>query len=174
MFRALALAVGLVAGVGGASAREQTFQPLGATPTYREALRVSVYGNVLAARLASTVRDTASASVFWRAALRQDPRNAEILERAFVTTLADGNVDEAVPLAERLVQVDRGHRLARLTLAMRAMKTRQYQTARTQLNAAPRAQADLTSALLLGWTLIGWILTLVLAWNRSAVDDLVT
>lgn len=157
-FRALALAVGFAAGsvpVAHAQSRPVTFEPLGATPAFRDALRVSVYGNVLAARLASNVRDTAAASVFWRAALRQDPRNNEILERAFVTTLADGNVDEAVPLAERLIQIDRGHRLARLALAMRALKSRQFQMARTHLTAAPRANADLTSALLIAWTHLG-------------------
>ncbi len=156
LLRAVALAAGLAAATtAAAQGRNTTFQPLGATPTFRDALRSSVYGNVLAARLASTVRDTSAASVYWRAALRQDPRNNEILERAFVTSLADGNVDEAVPLAERLILVDRGHRLARLALAMRAMKARQYQAARTHLNAAPRAGADLTSALLVGWSHLG-------------------
>ncbi len=156
VLRAFALAAGLVTATAAmAQGRNATFQPLGATPTFRDALRASVYGNVLAARLAATVRDTATASVYWRAALRQDPRNNEILERAFVTTLADGNIDEAVPLAERLIQIDRGHRLARLALAMRAMKARQYQAARNHLNAAPRAGADLTSALLVGWSQLG-------------------
>jgi tetratricopeptide (TPR) repeat protein len=157
-FRVLALAAALATAVvspGLAQGRNQSFEPLGATPTFRDALRGSVYGNVLAARLASNVRDTSAASVYWRAALRQDPRNTEILERAFVTTLADGNVDEASPLAERLIQIDRGHRLARLTLAMRAIKAKQFQTARTHLTAAPRANADLTSALLIGWTHLG-------------------
>ncbi len=156
VLRAFALAAGLVTATAAmAQGRNATFQPLGATPTFRDALRASVYGNVLAARLAATVRDTATSSVYWRAALRQDPRNNEILERAFVTTLADGNIDEAVPLAERLIQIDRGHRLARLALAMRAMKARQYQAARNHLNAAPRAGADLTSALLVGWSQLG-------------------
>lgn len=156
--RVVALAAGLaLAAVSSAFAqsRSQTFEPLGPTPTFRDALRASVYGNVLAARLASNVRDTATASVYWRAALRQDPRNNEILERAFITTLADGNADEAMPLAERLIQVDRAHRLARLALAMRAIKARQFQTARTHLTAAPRANADLTSALLIAWTHLG-------------------
>ncbi len=156
VLRAFALAAGLVTATAAmAQGRNATFQPLGATPTFRDALRASVYGNVLAARLAATVRDTATSSVYWRAALRQDPRNNEILERAFVTTLADGNIDEAVPLAERLIQIDRGHRLARLALAMRAMKARQYQAARNHLNAAPRAGSDLTSALLVGWSQLG-------------------
>ncbi|MFX5583073.1 hypothetical protein ABTE20_20925, partial [Acinetobacter baumannii] len=73
----------------------------------------------------------------------------------FVTTLADGNVEEAMPLAERLIVVDRQHRLARLALAGRARKARQFQTARSHLNAAPRATADLTSALLTGWAFLG-------------------
>ncbi|WP_246088582.1 tetratricopeptide repeat protein [Phreatobacter stygius] len=158
LFRALVLAAGVAAvsaSVGEARSAPNVVLPLGPTPAFREALRVSVYGNVLAARLAATVRDTSAASVYWRAALRQDPRNNEILERAFVTTLADGNVEEAMPLADRLIQVDRQHRLARLALAVRSIKTRQFQTARSHLSAAPRANADLTSALLTGWTFLG-------------------
>jgi tetratricopeptide (TPR) repeat protein len=158
LFRALALAAGVATvAASGAEARNASnvMEPLGATPTFREALRTSVYGNVLAARLAASVRDTSASSVYWRAALRQDPRNTEILERAFVTTLADGNAEEAFPLAERVIQVDRQHRLARLTLAVRAIKARQFQTARSHLGAPARANADLTSALLTGWTYLG-------------------
>lgn len=152
----LAAGVAVVsASVGEARSASNIMQPLGATPSFRDALRVTVYGNVLAARLAATVRDTSAASVYWRAALRQDPRNAEILERAFITTLADGNIDEAMPLAERLIQVDRTHRLARLALAVRAFKARQFQSARSHLSAPPRANSDLTSALLTGWAYLG-------------------
>lgn len=151
---ALAIVVAPVAAHAQGRGRDEPIR-LGAPPVLRDVLRNSVYGNVLAARTAANARDMASASVFWRAALRQDPRNAEILERAFVTTLANGDMDDAMPLAERLIQVDRAHRMARLALATRAIKARQFQTARGHLLAAPGAQRDLTTALIVGWTHLG-------------------
>ena len=49
----------------------------------------------------SVQRDAAAAAAYYRAALRSDPNNTELLERAFLSVLADGDVDEAVRLAER-------------------------------------------------------------------------
>lgn len=68
--------------------------------------RTSPAGNYLAARLAGAERDTAAAAAYYRALVRVFPRNGEILERAFLTLLADGSIDEAVPLAKRIVEID--------------------------------------------------------------------
>ena len=83
--------------------------------------RVSPSGNYLAARHASQQRDAAAASAYYRAALKGDPRNSELLEGAFLSVISDGEMDEAIRLAERLVQLDRNHRLARLVLGVRAL-----------------------------------------------------
>jgi tetratricopeptide (TPR) repeat protein len=123
------------------------------TPTPDEIRRVSLSGNYLAARHAGLQRDVPSAAAYYRAALRADPRNSELLERAFLSILADGDVDESVKLAERLVQLDRNHRIARLVLGVRAVKHRQFNTARQHLGQSVRGQiADLTAALLTAWT----------------------
>ncbi len=100
-------------------------------PPWNEIARVSPSGSYLAARHASVQRDAAAASAYYRAALKADPRNSELLERAFLSVVADGDMDEAIRLAERLVAVDRNHRLARLVLGVRALKQKQYATART-------------------------------------------
>ena len=42
-------------------------------------------GNYLAAYIAGASRDTAAAAAFYREALKDDPKNAELLERAFVS-----------------------------------------------------------------------------------------
>src|SRR5256886_13775007 len=47
-------------------------------------------GSYLAARHASVERDAASAAAFYRSALRTDPKNNELLDRAFISSLADG------------------------------------------------------------------------------------
>jgi tetratricopeptide (TPR) repeat protein len=126
------------------------------SPTSQELSRVSLSGIYLAARHAGLQRDIGSAAAFYRAALKADPKNGELLERAFLSIVSDGDVDEGVKLAERLVQVDRTHRIARLVLGVRALKQKQYQTAKTQLAQSVRGPiADLTATLLSAWTLYG-------------------
>jgi tetratricopeptide (TPR) repeat protein len=79
-----------------------------------------------------------------------------LIERAFLVVLANGDVEESFPLAERLVGVDRGHRIARLVLAARGIKRGQFAAARNQLGLSARAPvSDLTSALVTGWALAG-------------------
>jgi tetratricopeptide (TPR) repeat protein len=115
--------------------------------------RSSVSGSYLAARHASTERDAAAAATYYRAALRSDPRNSELLSRAFLAVLANGEVDEAVKLAERVVQADKNDRIARLVLGVRALKQKQYAAARQQLAQSMRAPvADLAGTLLSAWT----------------------
>src|ERR1041385_684822 len=95
-------------------------------PSQQELARFSPAGNYLAARHAGTERDARSASAYYRAALRADPKNPVLLERTFLSVLIDGEIDEAVKLGERLVQFDKTHRVARLVLGVRALKQKQY------------------------------------------------
>lgn len=116
----------------------------------------SVAGSYLAARLAGAEKDTDAAVVYLRALLKADPRNDELVERAFFAMLVAGEVEEAMPLADRLVKVDRSHRIARLALAVRAIKKGQYQTARTNLSLSVRGPiGDLTATLLAAWSMLG-------------------
>jgi tetratricopeptide (TPR) repeat protein len=118
--------------------------------------RVSVSGSYLAARHAGVSRDAAAASIYYRVALRGDPRNPELLGRAFLAVLQNGEVDEAARLADRLLQVDKTDRVARLVLGVRAIKHKQYITARQQLAQSVRGPVtDLAAALLIGWTHVG-------------------
>lgn len=126
------------------------------TPTRTETVRVSPAGNYLAARHASAQRDAAGASTYYRAALRADPRNNELLDRAFVSVLAEGDIEEAVRLAERILQTNRNDRVARLVLGIRALKQKQYASARTHLTQSVRGPVtDLTAVLLAAWTMQG-------------------
>ena len=126
------------------------------TPTPQELARISPSGSYLAARHAGIQRDAGAASAYYRAALRADPKNSELLERAFLSFLVDGEVEESVRLAERLVQVDRTHRIARLVLGVRSIRGKQYQTARTHFAQSIRGPiADLTATLLTAWTQFG-------------------
>ena len=71
-------------------------------PSTHDLKMLTTSGSYLAARHASVERDAASAATFYRSALRTDPKNNELLDRAFISSLADGDIDEAV-FAERLV-----------------------------------------------------------------------
>ena len=117
-------------------------------------------GNYLAAMIAGAKQDTGAASFYWREALRGDPRNTEIMDRAFVTTLADGNFAESARLAERITQRDKRNSLGLVMLGVRSLKNRQYQQARDQFGRAgptgPRGRSsDLTASLLSAWALVG-------------------
>ena len=125
-------------------------------PTPSDLSRSSPAGNYLAAREAGAERDSAAAAAYYRAALKADPKNPELLERAFLSVLSDGEIDEAVKLADRIVQIDHGHRIARLVLGVRAIKQKQYQPARQHFAQSVRGPiADLTATLLSAWTLYG-------------------
>ena len=68
-----------------------------ASPPDRGRLQVgdSQPGNYLAALIASADRDTPAAAVYYREALRADPRNPDLIERAFAAALANGDAPDA-------------------------------------------------------------------------------
>jgi tetratricopeptide (TPR) repeat protein len=116
--------------------------------------RTSASGSYLAASHARGQRDAAAAASYYRAALRADPRNNELLGRTFLAVLAAGEVDEANRLAERVLQVDKTDRIARLVLGVRAIKQKQYPVARRELAQSIRGPiTDLAATLLSAWTL---------------------
>ena len=142
---AVAVAVaGAVAGPGMAAARAKP------PPSFS---RTSTSGSYLAARHAGGERDAAAAADYYRAALRGDPRNNELLGRTFLAVLANGDVDDAVKLAERVLQADKNDRIARLVLGVRALKQKQYPAARRELAQSIRGPiTDLAATLLAAWT----------------------
>src|SRR5262245_52918616 len=116
--------------------------------------RTSPSGSYLAARHAGDQRDVAAAASYYRAALRGDPDNNELLGRTFLAVLANGEVDEGVRLAERVLQVDKNDSIARLVLGVRAIKQKQYPVARRELVQSVRGPiTDLAAMLLSAWTM---------------------
>jgi tetratricopeptide (TPR) repeat protein len=116
--------------------------------------RASSSGSYLAARHASIERDSVAAANYYRSALRADPRNGELLNRAFVAVLTNGDVEEATALAQRILQIDKTDRNARLVLGVRAIKQKQYAVARRELAQSVRGPiTDLAATLLSAWTM---------------------
>jgi tetratricopeptide (TPR) repeat protein len=125
-------------------------------PSSHDLKMLTTSGSYLAARHASVERDAASAATFYRSALRTDPKNNELLDRAFISSLADGDIDEAVRLADRILAVDKTNRVARLVIGVRDLKAKKYASAQTNINQSIRGPiTDLVATLVSAWAAYG-------------------
>lgn len=125
-------------------------------PSAHELARLSASGSYLAARHAGTERDAGAAAAYYRAALRSDPKNADLLERAFLSVLAEGDVEEAVRLADQVVRTDKTDRIARLVIGVHALKQKKYAQAKQNLALSVRGPiTDLAAAVLGAWASFG-------------------
>ena len=125
-------------------------------PSSRDLKSLTTSGSYLAARHASVERDASSAAAFYRSALRTDPKNNELLDRAFISSLADGDIDEAVKLADRILAQDKNNRVARLVVGARDLKQKKYASAQTNINQSIRGPiTDLVATLLSAWATYG-------------------
>ncbi len=125
-------------------------------PSKTDLKALTTSGSYLAARHASVERDAASAAAFYRSALRSDPKNNELLDRAFISSLADGDIDEAVKLADRILTLDKSNRVARLVVGVRDLKLKKYPTAQLNISQSIRGPiTDLVATLLSSWASYG-------------------
>ncbi len=152
----LAVATLVLQGPLAAQTPDHPTESSAAFPTREELREMTVSGSYLAARHASIERDAGSAAEFYRLALSKDPKNNELLDRAFISSLADGNIDEAVKLANRVVKLDKSNRVARLVLGVHDLKLKRYESARRNINQSVRGPiTDLVAVLLSGWAEYG-------------------
>src|SRR5215470_1758429 len=100
---ALALTVMVMPDLVSAQTPERPDATTAQFPSRTDLKALTTSGSYLAARHASVERDAASAAEFYRSALRSDPKNNELLDRAFISSVADGDIDEAVKLADRIL-----------------------------------------------------------------------
>src|SRR3981189_2556583 len=121
-------------------------------PSNRDLKSLTMSGSYLPARHASVERDANSAAAFYRSALRTDPKNNELLDRAFISSLADGDIDEAVKLAARVTTNDKSNRVARLVVGVRDLKLKKRAAEQVISNQGRRGPIrDLVATLLSGW-----------------------
>ena len=102
-------------------------------------------GNYLAALVAGAERDTVAAATFFREALRFDPKNPKLIERAFIAAVSNGNMRDAFSLADRLLVFDPTNSLANLALGVQAIKNRQFAAARAHFVKGGAAGSSATS-----------------------------
>src|SRR6202162_443141 len=125
-------------------------------PNSHDLRSLTMSGSYLAARHASVERDARSAAAVYRSALRTDPKNNELLDRAFISSLADGDIDEAVKLADRILVIDKSNRGARLVIGVRDLKKKKTESAKANINQSIRGPiTDLVAALLASWATYG-------------------
>src|SRR3984885_13621841 len=125
-------------------------------PSSHDLKSLTTSGSYLAARPASVERDANSAAAFYLSALRSDPKNNELLDRAFISSVADGDIDEAVKLADRILTIDKSNRVARLVVGVRDIKAKKYPSAQLNINQSIRGPiTDLVATLLSSWASYG-------------------
>lgn len=153
-----ALSVALLAAPGSLLAQTPDHQADNSAqfPSSHDLKALTTSGSYLAARHASVERDANSAAAFYRSALRSDPKNNELLDRAFISSVADGDIDEAVKLADRILTIDKSNRVARLVVGVRDLKAKKYPSAQVNINQSIRGPiTDLVATLLSAWASYG-------------------
>lgn len=112
----------------------------------------NLLGNYLAGRIARGQRDTGSAAGYYGKALNEDPKNAAILEQAFLLEVVAANWPRAIELAKELTEREPKNRLARFMLGVHDFNAGEFEAAKKQLNEAEKEPiSDLTKLLALAW-----------------------
>ena len=125
-------------------------------PSREDLAGVTASGSYLAARHAGQMRDAEAAAAYYRAALKLDPSNVELRDRAFLSLLVGGDVEQSVGFAERIARANKGDRVARLVLGVHALKQKHYAVARQEAAQSVRGPiTDLAATLLTAWSLYG-------------------
>ena len=114
-------------------------------------------GNYLAGRHAQNIQDPRAAIELYRAALKSDPGNLDIRIRIFSILVSEGQIQEALPIAETLAKLEtRRVGLATLLLALREVRQKNYDGAIDQPNSLPDDGINaFTLPLLRAWVLAG-------------------
>ena len=115
-----------------------------------------VFADYLSARFAAEQRDFGEAARYYSESLDRDPTNPQLIALAFFYTALAGQVDDAVKLAGRLAAGSPDDRAARLTLAVAALKHRNYREARDDLAKSAKGPVPSFTVLLLdAWSAAG-------------------
>ncbi|MGE0230305.1 MAG: tetratricopeptide repeat protein, partial [Flavobacteriaceae bacterium] len=129
--------------------------PAGAGESVEPLVGHTFSGNYLAGRLAYSVKDTVAAATFFRSALSLDDSTA-LYDDTLRLEMEAGHEEQAAALAQRMIKNDQTNRLARVVLAVRAMRSRQYGEVRKHLaETSGNPLADLTAGLVTAWTYAG-------------------
>ncbi len=114
--------------------------------------QTDVFSTYLSARFAAGEHDMKQAEHFYSASLKNDPENSELLSLAFYFATTAGDLEGAGKYAQQVVAKTPDDRSARLTLAVLALKHKDYAEVRKQLAASAKGPFTLlTVSLFDGW-----------------------
>ncbi len=152
------LDVGNGAAVSGGPAAATSGSPATVAPLRVEVSHVSSspFGDYLAGRHASSVRDMGAAADMFSKTLAHDPANPDLLRRTFYLMAAEGRMDEAMELARRLVKARPDTPIAGMALAVKEVRAGDFRAAEERLRGLPRnGFNDFIVPMLLAWALAG-------------------
>jgi tetratricopeptide (TPR) repeat protein len=157
--RAATAGIAIALSVSSALAAQALAAPALAAQTpgqQQDLLPENAAGSYLAARHAGAERDAGAAATYYLNVLKLDPHNPDLLSRAFLSVLTDGDVDGAGKLADRVLAADHTDRIARLVIGIRELKQKRYAQAQQDFAQSVRGPVtDLAASLLSGWALYG-------------------
>jgi tetratricopeptide (TPR) repeat protein len=108
----------------------------------------SKYGSYLAGRFASNERDVTAAARYYDRALKFDPDNPEILERALISEVAGGDIDGAAAHAVQLAAKAPSARMPHLVIGIKAFRDGGYAKAQEEFSKITgNAAAEIASQL---------------------------
>ena len=116
----------------------------------------SALGSYLAAQHAQIVHDYGDAANFLERALAADPGNYDLVRHTFLLRVSEGRVADAVPLAQRIINIDGRSGLPGLVMLEQALKAGKYDEAAKLAQAMPREGAQRFAVpLMLAWAEAG-------------------
>ncbi len=113
-------------------------------------------GAFLAAHTAEADGDLDSAVRYYEKALSFKPDDIVLRQSLMLTLIASGNIDSAIPHAERLKAVPEVERFSRLALAVDAFRHNDAKSAEAMLKLTLESDLDiLVTRLMTGWAILG-------------------
>ncbi|KIL97429.1 TPR domain protein [Paramagnetospirillum magnetotacticum MS-1] len=113
-------------------------------------------GAYLAGRFAHARGDTQAAAEYYSIAARRDPDNIDIQQRSFALLLAEGRLDEAGLIAQRLLVIDDDSPLPTLVMGVQEARAGRFDLAEKRFSALPAKGIN------------GFLGPLLTAWSRAA------
>ncbi|MEP3629245.1 MAG: tetratricopeptide repeat protein [Hyphomicrobiales bacterium] len=115
---------------------------------------LSLSGSYLAALTANRAKDITAASLYYDEALKADPGNQSLIERAFFLRLVDGDINGAISISSNILDRDGDNWFAHMALGVTSLRSKSYKKAINafeQMTDGPLA--ELTGGLLHAWAL---------------------
>jgi tetratricopeptide (TPR) repeat protein len=116
----------------------------------------SIAGTYLAANFAAAQGDVRAATGFYANSLKDDPANADLLERTFLFAAEAGEIDQAIGLTDRVLMQDASNRPAHLVLEIGALAKKDYAAVLKDVGtSSPGLFATLTNRVIEAWARAG-------------------